>query len=64
MENYIIAGILIFIVGAVIFYLVREKKKGVKCIGCPHAKQCKHKSSDKCGGECMDHIDNQETKNS
>lgn len=44
MENYIVAGILVLIVGAAIFYLVRQKKKGVKCVGCPYAKQC--------GGSC------------
>lgn len=40
MGNYIAAGILLLILGAVVFYLVRQKKKGVKCVGCPHAKQC------------------------
>ena len=44
MENYIVAGILILIVGAVIFYLVRQKKKGVKCVGCPHSKHCSNNS--------------------
>ena len=33
MENFIVAGILIVLIGTVIFYLVREKKKGRKCIG-------------------------------
>ncbi len=44
MINYIIVGILALLLGAVISYLVREKKKGVKCIGCPYAKQCASKS--------------------
>lgn len=48
MENIIIITILIMIVGAAVFYLVRAKKKGAKCIGCPHAKQCgRH-----CHGNC------------
>ncbi len=55
MENFIVAGILILIVGAIVFYLVREKKKGVKCIGCPYAKQCSRKSCGKCNGECATH---------
>ncbi len=45
MVNFIVAGILILFVAAVIIYLVREKKTGVKCIGCPYCKQC----SGKCG---------------
>ncbi len=44
-ENYIVIGIVALIIGAVVFYLVREKKKGAKCIGCPYAKEC----GNKCG---------------
>ncbi len=44
MENFIAAAILFLIIGAVIFYLVKEKKKGNKCIGCPYCKSC--------GGKC------------
>ncbi len=44
MDNIIVIGILIVIIGAIIFYLIRERKKGIKCVGCPYAKQC--------GGKC------------
>ncbi len=44
MENYIIIAVLVVIIGAIIGYLVKKKKQGVKCIGCPYAKQC--------GGKC------------
>jgi hypothetical protein len=27
-------------VGGAIFYIIRAKKKGQKCIGCPYAKNC------------------------
>ena len=27
-------------VGGAIFYIVRSKKKGQKCIGCPYGKTC------------------------
>ncbi len=47
MENYIITAILIAIIGSIIFYLVRAKKKGQACVGCPYAKQC----SGKCNKE-------------
>lgn len=55
MENYIVAGILVVIIAGIIIYLVRQKKKGVKCIGCPHGKQCTSQCSDHCngcGGNC------------
>ena len=44
MENIIIIAIVAAIVIAICYYLYREKKKGVTCIGCPYAK--------KCGGKC------------
>ncbi|MGM9643508.1 MAG: FeoB-associated Cys-rich membrane protein [Eubacteriales bacterium] len=46
MENFIVACVLLLIIGAAIFYIVREKKKGAKCIGCPHGKHC----TGNCGG--------------
>lgn len=41
MENAIIILIVAIIVGGIIWYLWREKKRGTKCIGCPHGKQCR-----------------------
>ncbi len=38
--NYIIIGVIVLIVGAAVWKIVREKKKGVKCIGCPHSGGC------------------------
>ena len=31
------------IVGGAAFYIVRAKKKGKKCIGCPHCDSCNKK---------------------
>lgn len=47
MENYIIIALIVLILGGIIFYLVRSKKRGDKCIGCPYAKQCGGKCSTK-----------------
>lgn len=46
MENFIIAGLLLLILGCAARYVYKEKKRGVKCIGCPAAGKC----SGKCGG--------------
>jgi len=35
MENFIVAGVLLLIVGLSTMYIVKAKKRGVKCIGCP-----------------------------
>lgn len=32
--------IIILIVGSAAYYIIKAKKKGQKCIGCPYAKQC------------------------
>jgi hypothetical protein len=40
MENAIIIIILMCIVGSILFYLYRQKKRGMKCVGCPYCKQC------------------------
>ncbi len=58
MENIIVILILAVIIGAVIFYLVRAKKKGRKCVGCPYAKQC-----GKCGGCAEIHTETQASNN-
>lgn len=42
MADLIVVGILIVIVSIAIVYIVKEKKKGKKCIGCPNAGQCTH----------------------
>ena len=39
-ETIIVIVILALIVGGAAVYIVRSKKKGIHCIGCPHAKTC------------------------
>lgn len=35
MANVIIVVVLFVVVGSASFYIIKEKKKGNKCIGCP-----------------------------
>ena len=45
----ILAIILIaIIVGLATFYIIRKKKKGKKCIGCPYACECSKKAKENC----------------
>lgn len=44
MTNLIVIVLLIIILGSAAGYIIKSKKKGVKCIGCPHAKECTKKS--------------------
>lgn len=41
-------GIIVLIVGAAVAYIIRAKKKGQKCIGCPHSKMCESAKKGKC----------------
>lgn len=45
MNDLIVAVIICAIVGLAIFYIRKEKKKGIKCIGCPFAQQCSNKDN-------------------
>lgn len=40
MENFIIGGIIVLILGGAIGYIINAKRKGVKCIGCPSGGNC------------------------
>ncbi len=48
MKNIIAAIVIIAILALAIFYIVKQKKKGVKCIGCPSGGCCPNKKGDKC----------------
>lgn len=39
---------IVLIVGGAVAYIIKAKKNGQKCIGCPYSKQC----SGKCNGGC------------
>ncbi len=47
MENIAVICVLSAIVGIIVWYLVRRKKRGEKCVSCPYGGQC----SRRCGNE-------------
>ena len=47
MTDIFVIVVIVLIVGLAAAYIIREKKRGVKCIGCPHAGECAKKG--KCG---------------
>ena len=51
MADFIVIGILIITIGAAVTYIVKEKKKGTKCIGCPSGGSCSSKNNG-CSGGC------------
>lgn len=46
MENIIIIAVVAIIIGLAGYYIHKEKKRGVRCIGCPNGCSCNRK----CGG--------------
>lgn len=42
--DYIAIAAIALVIGAAVFYIVRAKRSGQKCIGCPYAREC--------GGNC------------
>lgn len=59
MGNVIVVLILLAIATGIIWYLIRAKKRGEKCVGCPYAKQC----SSKCNGGCHSKTEDQQFHN-
>ena len=55
MTDFIIIGVVLLLIGAAMIYIVREKKRGVQCIGCPNG-GCSHNNKNSgcsgCGGSC------------
>lgn len=47
LSDYIVLGVFLLIVALVIFFIVRQKKKGKVCIGCPYAESCTKRSCQK-----------------
>jgi len=46
--DYIAIAVVALTLSAAVFYIVRAKKRGEKCVGCPYAKQC----GGNCNGGC------------
>ncbi len=50
MENLVILFLLLLLTAGIIAYLIRGKRRGQKCVGCPYAKEC----GSKCKGSCTE----------
>ncbi len=48
MVNFIVGAVILALVASAIAYIVKEKKKGVKCIGCSAAGTCAHANAGGC----------------
>ena len=56
MTDIIVALVIIVILGLSILYIIKEKKNGVKCIGCPLASECKKRKKARLKQDCNHHF--------
>lgn len=49
--NIIIVVVVLVVLGAAVGYIVREKRRGSKCIGCPYAKTCSRANNGGCNSK-------------
>ena len=50
--NIIATLVVVAILGGAVAYVIKSKKSGVKCIGCPHGSSCPSAKNGGCGGNC------------
>ncbi len=55
MADIVIVGVLLLLMGAAVAYIVKAKKNGAKCIGCPAGGNCpgRKKGRGECGCGCQ-----------
>ena len=53
MVDLIVVVVIVLIVGSAVLYIAKEKKKGIKCIGCPSAGTCPRANGGECNGNCQ-----------
>lgn len=56
MANLIVVIVVLMIIGAAVTYIIKEKKRGVKCVGCPDAGTCPGSKCSQCSGGCHSNI--------
>lgn len=53
MADFLIILVIAVIVGASLLYIRKEKKRGVRCIGCPAAGTCGKQKQGGCGSDAQ-----------
>ncbi len=47
--------IIVLVIGLALLYVIKAKKKGMKCIGCPNSSSCANRKGGEnknCNGDC------------
>ena len=51
LTDFIVIGIIALVIGGAVAYIIKAKKSGKKCIGCPDSSSC-GKNGQGCSGCC------------
>ena len=51
MTNFIVIAVIAAIVGGAVWYIRREKRRGIQCVGCPDSATCSGNCAG-CAGKC------------
>ncbi len=51
LTDVVVIAVVAVVVGLVLYYIHRSKKKGIQCIGCPDAPKCSGNCAG-CSGHC------------
>ena len=57
MANIVVILIIVALVGGAMSYIIKAKKRGVKCIGCPDSAGCSYKGSKNSECSCGCHTE-------
>ncbi len=57
MIDFVVGFIIVVIISGSLMYIIRAKRRGVKCIGCPDSAACSGKCNG-CNGSCGGDISN------
>lgn len=52
MDNIIIVAVILIVIVPAAWYVIKSKKSGRTCIGCPDNGKCPSQSNGKCSGNC------------
>ena len=47
-KDIVVIFVLALVIGLAVFYIVKKKKSGAKCIGCPYGESCGKKGTSGC----------------
>ena len=54
-SDIIVVAVIVLVIGGAVAYILREKKRGKKCVGCPYGNSCSAKgNSCSCQGNSED----------